>query len=189
MEGITAPGVLVIDDLADQTEQKAHIAWRRWLQLFNTLQVLPGMLMTTFGGIQAGDLETLAATSKTTSTKVASTDHAALSQEWADAIGMTLEPLRAGLKELALLGTTPPEIGHELADEHGVVVAESEMAWTNKHVVLLTYDQSDMADAWKAAGWTALVLNDGNDAVGEVPWTVAIGIVLGITKSNEGVPA
>ena len=191
MEGITAPGVLVLDDLADQTEQKAHIAWRQWLQLFNTLQVLPGMLMTTIGGIQASDLETLAVTSSATSTSttVASSDHAALSHEWADAIDMTLELLRTGLHQLAVLGATPPEIGHELADERGVVVAESEMAWTKKHVVLLTHDQSDMADAWTAAGWTALVLNDGNDAVGEVPWTVAIGVALGITKSNEGVSA
>ncbi len=187
MEGLTSPGVLVLDDLADQMEQKAHVAWRQWLQLFNALQVLPGMLLTTIAGIQAGDLETLAATSTAASTTVASSDHAALSQEWADAIGMTLESLRAGLHQLAVLGVTPPEIGHELADARGVVVADSEMAWTKEHVVLLTHDQSDMADAWMVAGWTALVLNDGDVAVGEVPWTDAIGIALGITKSNAGV--
>jgi hypothetical protein len=46
-----------------------------------------------------------------------------------------------------------------------------------------------MADTWTAAGWTALVLNDGNDAVGETPWTERIGVALGITKSIEGVTA
>ena len=102
---------------------------------------------------------------------------------------MTLVPLQQGLRQLAILGVTPPEIGHELADERGVVIAESEMAWTKKHVVLLTHDQSDMADAWTAGGWTALVLNEEAVSIGEMPWTERIGIALEITNSNEGVSA
>jgi DEAD/DEAH box helicase domain-containing protein len=189
MEGMTVPGVLVLDDLADQTAQKAHLAWRQWLQIFNAVQVLPGLLMTTTSGIQADDLEAVTVVSQAPSRPAAAADHAALSQHWLDAIGMTLEPLRAGLHQLASWGAIVPEIGHELADDRGVVVAESEMGWTTAHVVLLTKDQADMADTWTAAGWTALVLNDGNDAVGETPWTERIGVALGITKSIEGVTA
>lgn len=189
MKGVTSPGVLVLDDLADQTEQKSHVAWRRWLQLFNAVQVLPGMLMTTVDGIQSGDLETLTAMPTVAPTKAASSpDQAALSQEWIDAIGMTVVPLQQGLHQLATLGVTPPEIGHELADERAVVIAESEMAWPSAHVVLLTHELSDMAEVWTNAGWTVLVLDDGDVTVGTVHWAEAVCALLGITKSNIGEP-
>jgi hypothetical protein len=56
-------------------------------------------------------------------------------------------------------------------------------------VVLLTFDQSDLAEAWKAAGWQALVLDDGAATAGGVTWINAICDALGIVgtqNSNNG---
>jgi len=54
---------------------------------------------------------------------------------------------------------------------------------------LLTFDQSDLAESWKAAGWKALVLDDGAATVGGVTWTNAVCDALGIVgtqNSNNG---
>jgi DEAD/DEAH box helicase domain-containing protein len=189
LEGVTSPGALVLDDLVDQSEQKPHLDWRRWLQLFNTFQTLPGMLMTTLSGIQAGDLESLVTMKPAAMAPVGSTDQVALSQEWTAVLGMTIEELRSGLHTLARRGAMPPVIGHELANERGVVIAEAEMAWADWRLVLLTFDQADLESVWKSSGWKALVLDEDCSVVDGVPWTDAVCVALDIgksEKSNEG---
>jgi DEAD/DEAH box helicase domain-containing protein len=189
LEGVTSPGALVLDDIVDQSEQKPHLDWRRWLQLFNTFQTLPGMVMTTLSGIQAGDLESLMTLRPAAVAPVGSTDQVALSQEWTAALEMTVEELRSGLHTLARLGAMPPVMGCELANERGMVVAEAEMAWADSHLVLLTFDQVDLESVWKSNGWTTLVLDENCSVVDGAPWTDAVCIALGIgksEKSNEG---
>ena len=102
---------------------------------------------------------------------------------------MTVEELRSGLHTLARLGVKPPVMGHELANERGMVVAEAEMAWADSHLVLLTFDQVDLESVWKSNGWKTLVLDEDCSVVDGAPWTDAVCIALGIgksEKSNEG---
>ena len=189
VDGLASPGILVLDDLVDQKEQMPHLYWRRWLQLFNTLQTLPGMVLTTTSGIQAGDLATLKSAPAKPMAPTGSSDHAALSQEWTELLDLTLAALKPGLRELAVMGANPPVIGHELADDRGMVVAEAEMAWLSAHLVLLTFDQTDLADAWTSAGWQVLVLDESASIVDGVGWGNAVGGKLGIVdikKSIEG---
>lgn len=189
LEGLSVPGVLVLDDVVDQSDQKPHLSWRRWLQLFNTMQTLPGMVLATVSGIQSGDVEALATQKPMPPVPNGSADQVALSQEWMAAMNMTIEPLRSGLKTLANLGAIPPVIGHELADDRGIVIAEAEMAWIKSNLVLLTFNQSDMADIWKNAGWQTLVLEEEGFTVGGASWTDIVCTVLGITFtdiSNNG---
>ena len=187
LDGITSPGVLVLDDLVDQSEGKPHWDWRRWLQLFNTFQMLPGMLMTTLSGIQVGDLESLGIQNPAAVAPVGSTDQVALSQEWTAALDMTVEKLRSGLCTLAQLGAMPPVIGHELANERGVVIAEAEMAWMDSLLVLLTFDQIDLESVWKSNGWKALVLDEDSSTVHGVVWTDAVKSALGIGQSEQSI--
>ena len=170
----------MLDDTVDQSEEAPHLNWRRWLQLFNTFQTLPGMLATTLRGIQSGDLEMLMAGALQPAAPAGSADQVTLSHEWAEVVNMTIEALRVGLHTLASLNADAPAVGHELADARGMVIAEAELAWANHHVVLLTFDQLDLAEAWKAAGWKALVLDDGAATVGGVTWTIAVSDALGI---------
>jgi DEAD/DEAH box helicase domain-containing protein len=181
LDGVSSPGVVVLDDEIDQSDQKPHLSWRRWLQLFNTIQTLPGMLMATVSGIKSGDLEALATGKPTSSSSASSVDQVALSQEWISAMNLTTEALRTGLKTLANLGATPPVIGHELADDKGKVIGEAEMAWIHAHVVLLTFEQSDLTDVWRNAGWATLVFDEGTADVNGTPWTEAVCKTLGIT--------
>lgn len=189
MDGLTSPGILVLDDQVDQKDQMSHLYWRRWLALFNTLQSLPGIAMATTSGIQAGDMELLKAAPAKPVVHVGSADQAALSQEWVDLLDLTLATLSAGLHELAILGVNPPVIGHELADDRGMVVAEAEMAWLAEHVVLLTFDQADLNSAWAQAGWEVLVLDEATATINSVNWARVAAEKLGVlnvNKSNEG---
>ena len=189
VDGLNSPGILVLDDLVDQKDQMSHLYWRRWLALFNTLQCLPGIVMATTSGIQAGDLELLKAAPAKPVMPAGSSDQAALSKEWADLLDLTLATLSAGLHELAILGVNPPVIGHELADDRGMVVAEAEMAWLAEHVVLLIFDQADLNSAWAQAGWEVLVLDEATATINSVNWARVAAEKLGVlnvNKSNEG---
>ena len=102
---------------------------------------------------------------------------------------MTIDKLRSGLRTLANSGAMPPLVGHELADDRGMVVAEAELAWVQAHFALLTFDQRDLAVVWESGGWKTLVLDEDSTTVNGAIWTYAVGVALGIdnfNKSNKG---
>ena len=63
------------------------------------------------------------------------------------------------------------------------------MAWLASHLVMLTFDQSDLESIWKNAGWTTLVLDEDTATVGGMSWIDTVCDALGIEiskQSNEG---
>ena len=54
---------------------------------------------------------------------------------------------------------TPPIVGYEMADAKGQVVADSELAWPTKQLVILRDDQEDLTSIWEAAGWHSELLD------------------------------
>lgn len=183
------PGVVALDDLSEQLEEVRHLNWRRWLGLFNSLQVLPGLLMTTLRGLGEGDCDGAV---PFTGVQVAasSADQAAWSQEWIDAIGSTLEALQPGLKLLAQQGLAVPAVGHELANARGHVVAEAELAWPEQLLVVLRPDQADMKGIWLGAGWRVLVLDAADEKVFDTEkWAAEVVKTLNNTTIIEEVLA
>jgi DEAD/DEAH box helicase domain-containing protein len=180
-EGLSAPGILVLDDLVDQTDEQPHLYWRRWLHLFNTFQTLPGMVSSTLSGLAAADCELLKPATAGTATVAGAPDQAGLTQEWLDLLEMTLQALRPGLRQLALNNAMPPIVGHELADSRGMVVAEAELAW-----VVLTFEQADLAPVWTASGWRVLVLDEEAATIDGVAWMNAVSFMLGLTAPELG---
>lgn len=64
--------------------------------------------------------------------------------------------MRPLLTALSARGLPAPEVGLELADDRGVVLAEAELAWpAAKAAVLLAEGEADAA-AFAAAGWRVL---------------------------------
>ena len=185
-EKLSVPGALVLADVSLPDEETLHLQWRRWLQLFNTLQTLAGMVMTTVAGITAADCEMLHPATGQTAGPAGTSDQGALAQEWLDVLGLTLEQLRPGLRELAMVGTPAPIVGHELADQRGVVMAEAELAWPSVHGVVLTFEQADLADAWRAAGWRVLVLDADAATIEGIGWVDAVSEILRIHNVGQG---
>jgi DEAD/DEAH box helicase domain-containing protein len=93
--------------------------------------------------------------------------------------------LAPGLKELAMQGALPPDVGLELADDKGRVMAECELAWTASKLVVLRPDQEDLRDAWQKEAWTVLLLDEAA-RVGEEPWQAVAAKLLGLCQSGAG---
>jgi DEAD/DEAH box helicase domain-containing protein len=167
------PGLLVLDEAGASNDSELHLHWRRWLALFNTFQVLPGFVLATETGIAAGDLAALA---PSTVALPVPGPGAAGGLAWDSVFKAALADVADGLRRLADTGADVPEVGYELPDSQGVVVAEAELAWPRAKVCVLLVSQEEFAAAWAGAGWRPVLLaSDWSDTVSrmlrEVPET------------------
>ena len=178
-EGLRAPGLVILDDLADQDESARRLQWRRWLTLVNQEQFLPGMLMATVSMLREGTCASWLTTINSAGLLQRAEDKG-LSDQWSQVIEQTLIGLQMGCRQLAIAAAPVPLVGHELADEHDEVVAEAEMAWPQERLVLLTAEQLDMSEIWQKAGWKTLVLTEDQQRVGSEAWFIAVAKLLNV---------
>ena len=183
--GWTAPGVVVLDEALASEGEALHYGWRRWLQLYNASQFLPGMLMATGSGLDANDYEVLSDGIAYASAGTAAAGQAAYLAVWQAVLDQALSSMKEGLKALARAGADQPEVGMELADEKGRVLADAELAWASQKLAVLRPDQADLAPEWCAAGWQLIELDESLMLVGDLPWQAAVAAALGLTLINE----
>jgi DEAD/DEAH box helicase domain-containing protein len=181
----SSPGAVVLDESAAPDAESLHRSWRRWLQLYNTVQFLPGMLMVTASGLDGHDYEGLGALGSAANAPGKPPGQAGLGAAWLALLAQTLPELAAGLKALAAAGAMPPEAGTELADEKGKVLADAELTWADHKLALLRPDQADLAAAWLAAGWNPLALDDQLATVGGQAWVRVAAAALGLTLTDK----
>ncbi len=171
-----SPGMVLLDDDAELPEKERQLVWRQWLQLFNHLQVLSGVLLATRRGIYGDDYLILPSPTGGASGEGSPAD--AQEHAWAAVLGAAMAITHAGLSVLKTSGAVPPdEIGFELQDEAGVVCAEAELAWSSGCVVLLLEHQAEYASQWQAAGWTVTEYHDG--------WAEQVQALLNNTKDKQ----
>jgi DEAD/DEAH box helicase domain-containing protein len=152
-----SPGFVALDDLESDDEPGRHNAWQLWLWVFNILQHLPGVFLATRAGLEGGDYKTLSVSDLARSTVgvTAAVEQAA----WNDVIGQAMGELSEGLLALAAYSVPPPdEVGYEFAED-GDVVAEAELVWTARKVVLLMH--ADGEPPWSSRGWTTVIATSG----------------------------
>jgi DEAD/DEAH box helicase domain-containing protein len=154
-----SPGFIILDPGAAESEPEQHLAWQRWLWMFNTMQHLPGVFLATREGLLAEDYSSIALID---GAKPASGGgQAALAAGWAQVMEQAMESLHPGLLELLDASVpVPDEVGYELEDD-GEVVAECELAWTSRKVVLLLDLNADSEPAWTARGWQTVTASPG----------------------------
>jgi len=72
------------------------------------------------------------------------------------------EEMRTGYQELASTGKpAPDEIGGEIADETGSVIAEVESLWNASRLALLRSDQEDYKEVLESLNWN-VIMAEGN---------------------------
>lgn len=123
-------------------ETDGRRAWNGVLRLYNLLQFVPGAWWTTALGVERGNYASFGVVSD-----------AELPDSWAEAVTLADSGLRETLLALADAGVPTPEVGFELADAAGRVVAEAELAWPDSHVAALLAGES--ATPFEQAGWQA----------------------------------
>ena len=60
------------------------------------------------------------------------------------------------MRQWATAGLPVPEVGFELADDKGEVLAEAELAWPKERVAVLHGEQTENVAAFEQAGWRIL---------------------------------
>jgi DEAD/DEAH box helicase domain-containing protein len=82
-------------------------------------------------------------------------------------------------------GADPPLVGTELADEKGRVLVDAELTWGDQKLAVLRPDQADLVEAWRCAGWIAMVLDDTLEQAGGQPWVLAVAGALGLKPNHN----
>ena len=85
--------------------------------------------------------------------------------EWENAMALVTEALHDAMTQWAALGLRVPEVGFELADGQGQVLAEAELAWPPERVAVLQDDQADARATFTHADWRVYSPRDGNELV------------------------
>lgn len=150
-----SPGFVIFDERQIQDEPARHLAWRRWLWLFNVFQTLPGVLLATQDGIEGSDYSSL--TVVTAARPEAGAQAAAHGAAWEEILNQSMTVLGDGLRALMDAGLPPPdEVGYEL-EQAGEVVAEAELAWKPFKLVLLMPVHAEYQTMWTSQGWKTVV--------------------------------
>lgn len=153
----SSPGFVIYNDAHAHDEPTRHLMWRWWLWIFNIFQTLPGVLLATQAGLEAGDHAVLTVVTRGISSRIWS-QGAAHAAAWEEVIEQAMGALGDGLRFLMdTTGLPPPdEVGYEL-EEAGEVVAESELAWVPRKLALLMPVHIDCQSVWEAQGWKTVV--------------------------------
>ena len=139
------------DDEPSRNSKDYRRYWNGALRAFNLLQFLPGGFWTTRLGIERQRYPEFG-----TPLEPPSLPDVA-DAAWRDAVEMAAPELRPLLLELAGRAAPVPEVGFELTDDGGTVVAEAETAWPGRKVAVLLPDQAAGARAFTEAGWRVFV--------------------------------
>jgi DEAD/DEAH box helicase domain-containing protein len=150
-----SPGFVIYNESHAHDEPARHLAWRRWLWLFNIFQTLPGVLMATQTGLESKDYASL-----TIVTGVPPGTGAQIKAQaagWEQVIEQAMSDLKPGLRALMEAGVPPPdEVGYELA-EAGSVIAEAELVWIQRKLALLMAAHVEFQAVLEAHGWKTVV--------------------------------
>lgn len=128
-------GIVHINDTKDFTMGE----WAGTLRLYNLLQFLKYPFFTTKNGIKLDRYDQIIfASSK--SNKVDS-------DEWSLVYNDVMDEAKELVKIISQLGINIPEVGYEICNEKGVVVAECELAWPDIKIAIVI-DEKIQIDGW-----------------------------------------
>ena len=138
--------VLRLEDLpAQRQEVLFKIEWRRFLLASNLLQFLDGFSLVTAEYVQSHGTEAIGE---------AEPEEAVADGRWLD-VQEYADPACSGLLKACMqAGLPPPEVGYELVDGTGRIVASAELAWPGRRTAVLLQEQQDH-ERFADAGWTA----------------------------------
>jgi len=127
--------------------------WNGYLRFYNLMQFLPHACFATRQGIMDGHTFQFASETDPGGTQQ---DH----PEWEEVYELTHEKNHELIRKLAKTGCPAPEIGYELINADGAIIAEAEFAWPDMKIAFLEADQASDAEIFKQSGWQAIMIDD-----------------------------
>lgn len=163
------------DDMQQPEAPDFRRAWLGLLRLQNLLQFLPRVFFaTTLGLFEGHETRVLDLWDgiSAEAPDVPEPDVDPGSAAWAidrDLIHPDLHPL---LDDISVWSREEPECGFELLGEAGSIVAEAELAWPDRKVVLLMPDQSFAQPQFERSGWIVLVWSAQTSTLNQLKQTL-----------------
>ena len=143
------------DTEANRRNPNYRHAWNTILRVFDLLQFLPNGWWITHEGVSSNRYPDY-----TPADEALPQPAALASAEWEAAMERAAVELHEAMKQWAAGGLPAPEVGYELADSAGKVLAEAELAWPERKVAVLHGEEMDAA-AFAGAGWHVLCTAEG----------------------------
>lgn len=126
----------------------------RWHQMWQTLNILFHLRCAWVGAMDMTGLEVLQ------NAPLLNQQATGLAQPWVDVLDLVGRDLQPWATELAHMGVTVPEVGYELLDDKGRVVAEAELAWPQQRLAMLLPEAAGRG-YFAAAGWYCMTAGAG----------------------------
>ncbi|MCF5517224.1 DEAD/DEAH box helicase [Pseudomonas sp. PA-3-11C] len=133
----------------------------RWQQLWQALNLLMPLRQVWVGNVE---LPGLSALRDCSALKAKS---GGLSEAWQEALDLAAQDVQLWGLVLSGLGVTAPEVGYELMDEKGRVIAEAELAWPDARTAVLLPDTGAEAALFTGQGWHSFTA-DGSELPDEL---------------------
>lgn len=133
----------------------------RWQQLWQALNLLLPLSQIWVGNAEMPGLPALQDCS------ALKAKSGGLSEAWQEALSLGAHEVQSWGLALAGLDVTAPEVGYELMDEKGRVIAEAELAWPDVRTALLLPDSVAVAALFAGQGWHSFTA-DGSELPDEL---------------------
>ena len=148
------------DDKASRESDGYRRVWNGVLRLFTLLQFLPGSWWATRVGVERGIYPEFPPAPA--SPGEAETTSGPSADDWKDVIGLADPEVHGLLGALSSRGVPQPEVGFELLDGRGAVLAEAELGWPAHQVAVLLPDQETQVPGFQQAGWRVFTPGAGD---------------------------
>jgi len=146
--------------------------WAGFFHILNLLQFLPAAQFATVDGIQSGLYEPIEFKFGITALGQPSAGTASQDSAIGELLGLVHELIRDGLSKLLNEGCVAPEVGYELQNAEGEIIADGELAWAAQKLVVLVSGQTIHRGIFEDNGWTVIVGDDDGDWVRAVQKTL-----------------
>jgi DEAD/DEAH box helicase domain-containing protein len=132
--------------------------WIGFLRLYNLMQFLPMGFCFTSTGLSKGIYDKLLI-DKANKRGEKTTD-ILFDDEWKELKNLVSKAFQSLIDELVKENIAVPEVGYELQSDDGAIIAEAELAWESKKLVVLSQEQSCYTELFVNQGWKAFMIDD-----------------------------
>ena len=156
--------VALLDDRTDRRTDKYEQEWNGFWQFFNVMQFNKSFVAICKSGLDSHSY--VALPYGQTETSAENTFTAGSNDGWAVIRGMLFDDNTGKLVDvLEKKSIMPPEeVGYELVDESGMVIAEIELAWVKRKIGYMTEAQQADRENAEKTGWKIFTSVDEIDA-------------------------
>ena len=158
------------DDKANRESNGYRRVWNGVLRLFTLLQFLPGAWWTTRVGVERDVYPEFPPAPEAPA--AAEPAEGLSAKDWKHAVELAAPEVHLLLGELSARGAPVPEVGFELLDTRGAVLAEAELGWPAHEIAVLLPDQKAHVAAFERARWRVFT-SEADDLAESVAATLA----------------